>query len=432
MKKILALAVSIIAFGCTPKSYEVAPELVKFSVVAPDTTIQAGSKIEFSAEISNEPTYIEWKVNGVVASNVAQLNSTFDKAGNYTIDFYAKNSTGEIKKSVKVIVMQYLGGFYVVNEGWYGHEMGSVNHYDPTTKKLTIKVNELGEKPAILGNTTCFGVQFSGNYYFVSKQANRLVKADAQTLFHKETLTEIGGDGRAFAGIDEKRGVVTTSKGAFALNLDPLTVGEKIGESVNQCGSVYVTKNHIFVIDQKNGIEAYSTTDYKLVKQYGKGSVGFAMDKDGNLWAAAKTVLLHINIKTLEMTETQLPAGVTVSDSWGSWNPGSLCSSMTENAILFTKSGMWGGGNQIYKYVIGDINSLTQPFASSTDEDDTFYGAGINIDPKSGDIVATFVKTGWGDNFKDNRLVIFDGKTGAEKVREQFNGFYFPTSIIFN
>lgn len=413
-----------------------APAISNFGVWAADTTITMGGNIAFAPKITpTEPaiTY-SWKIDGKEIASTATYTFSPEQTGVYNIEYSATNESGTAKKSVVITVKLHKGGFYIVNEGWFGHENGSVNYFDTEKKELITNIYKNNNTNLELGVTTTFGTEWHGNYYFVSKQGRRLVSANAMSFKDNSSLLQLGGDGRSFAGVTSTTGVVTTGDGAFRVSLNPLGVGD-ILESTDgeQCGGVYATDSHVFVINSRKGILVYSVADnYKLVKDYGKGSVGFAKAKDGSLWAAEDNQLLKINTTTLEMTEVELPAGVKISDSWGAWNAGSLCASATENCLFFTKSGMWGGGREIYRYVIGDAGSLANIFAKSTVQDDAFYGAGINVDPVSGDIVATFVKDGWGDSYKDNRLVIFDGKTGAEKLRFNHEGFWFPSMIIFN
>ncbi|MEG1664353.1 MAG: DUF5074 domain-containing protein [Mucinivorans sp.] len=437
MKKLSLILLLVVAlFACKKNSNPLpSPIITGFDMVASDTTIAMGNTINFAPKTNNnEGNGYLWQLNDKSVATTANYTFNPTQSGVYNLTYTVTNESGKASKEVKITVKEFLGGMYIVNEGWFGHEMGSVNHFDATTQTLSPRVFQKYNPTLTLGITTCYGTTWMGQMYFVSKQGRRLVAADVLTLKESGALEVIGGDGRAFAGIDAKLGVVTTTKGAFKVSLQPLALGSVIETTKGEeCGGVYATEKYIFIINQSKGLQIFSVADnMALVKTEAGVGVGFAKAKDGSLWAAAGKELIQINTQTLVTLRVALPSGVTVANSWGAWNAGSLCASTKENALFFTKGGAWGGGREIYRYTIGSVESLNTVFAKSTMTDDTFYGSGISIDPTSGDVVATFVKDGYGQNYKDNRLVIFDGKTGAEKSRTKFEGFYFPSGIIFN
>ncbi len=101
-------------------------------------------------------------------------------------------------------------GFYIVNEGWYGHDKGSVNYFEKNGTSYTPRYRafKAANPDTELGNTTCYGAIWGDHFYLISKQGNRLVIADAQNLKSKKIITDLGGDGRSFVGIDEKKAYI--------------------------------------------------------------------------------------------------------------------------------------------------------------------------------------------------------------------------------
>lgn len=315
-------------------------------------------------------------------------------------------------------------GFYVVNEGSFGRTLGSVTYVHPDSTDVRTDV------VSDLGNTTCYGAKWEGSYYFVSKQGRRLVRCDEKTMVQGATLDELGGDGRAFVGIDKKTGAVSTRDGVFRLTLEPLLLGAVVeGTQGVQCGGMYAIGGYLYVINQDKGLQIFDIAkNYVLVKEHAGVSTGFTRAKDGSMWAAGETFLVRIDPRNLEVKELSLPDGAKIYNSWGSWNAGSLCSGVEENVLYFTKSDSeWGGGNAIYRYDIAE-DKLTS-WTASTDSEDAFYGAGLGVDPHTGNVVATYVK---GYDFNDNRLVVFDWKTGKEKSRITYSGYWFPAMLMFN
>lgn len=413
------------------------PVITFFGVVGSDTTVLVWSEISFAPVVEFDPAEkvkYKWVLDGDSLANTPTFEFMATKADSYKLEFYVSNSSGVASKSLTIIVKSFLGGFFIVNEGWFGHDNGSVNYFNHISYHLEKNIYSNVNAPLEMGNTTCYGSIWNNSIYLVSKQGRRLVVCDVMTFKEQGFLAELGdGDGRAFAGISNSLGVVTTGKGAYLLNLSPLSIGALLdGSEGAQCGGVYATDKYVFVIHQDKGILIYDTKSFALVKQHANGEVGFARTIDGNLWAAQANSLIKIDPVTLEINEVAMPNGISINNSWGAWNAGPLCASAKENALYFTKSGMWSGGHEIYRYKVGDLSSLSSVFATSSATDDAFYGSGIGVDPVSGDIIATMVKDGFGENYQDNRLVIFNGATGAEKSRTLFQGYWFPAMVVFN
>lgn len=430
---LLLMSVAIGGLSCKKQSEPDKPLITKFGVDATDTAILLADHITFTPTVStDEEVVYEWSIDGKKVNNTKDYDFSSQEPGLFKLIFTVRNQSGIDSRELIISVHRYMNGAYIVNEGWFGHDNGSVNYYNFTTNTIETNVFSKNNQNQTLGVTSQYGASWDGNLYFVSKQGRRLVQAETLGLTEIGALEDIGGgDGRAFCGIDDKKGVITTTDGAFQLNLKPLSLGGVIEATKGvQCGGVIASDGHLFVVNQDEGLQIFSTSDMKLVNTIENVSVGFAKTKDGNIWAAANNKLIKINPKTLAIETVDLPSGVVINSSWGAWNAGSLCAATDENALYFTKSGAWGGGNGIYKYVVGDIASLNQVFAQGV-ADDAFYGASIRVNPTTGDVVATFCRDGWGDSYADNRLVVFDGKSGKEKSRLQFEYYWFPAMVFF-
>lgn len=397
--------------------------------VSSDTTIKLGAKIALNPIVNQEEgvTY-SWSIDGVEKAATKDYTFTASEAGEHTVTFKVSNNVSSAVTSFKTKVYKYLGGYYIVNEGWFGHDNGSVNYYDPALDSVFTNVYQAANEGLELGVTTQSGTIWNNAFYFVSKQGRRLVAANLYDMKDKGSIEDMP-DGRAFAGIDESRGIVTTSGGAFLVNLGAtsISLGTALDSCEKQNGGVRVEGDYIFMINQGKGVLVYSKNSLAFVKRLGMASVGFAKTKDGNIWAANETQLLKINPQTLAVETVELPAGVKINNTWGAWNMGPFCAAKDENALYFAKSGMWGGGKDIYKYVIGDASSLNAPFINGKTGDD-FYGASIAVNPITGDVVATYTAQ---YVYNDNRLVTFDAKTGQEKSRKLFGYYWFPAAIIF-
>lgn len=144
-------------------------------------------------------------------------------------------------------------------------------------------------------------------------------------------------------------GILTTSNGAFKVNLKQLTLGEKLSglDAVSSDNEdIYKTDKYIF-ISSKNTIKVYNTNDLSFKQDIAyQIKTGFAQTKDGTLWGANGNKLIKINVETLDYEEVELPNGLSVFyNQWG-YTPTGLCASITENALYLVQ--MFEEGYSVY------------------------------------------------------------------------------------
>lgn len=341
-------------------------------------------------------------------------------------------------------------GFYIVNEDWFGHSNGSVNYFEKSGSSYTphYRVFRAANPGQELGATTCYGAIWGDHFYLISKQGNRLVIADTQNLKSKKIITDLGGDGRSFVGIDEKKAYIGYDGGIKTFNIENLTLGEAIagvsGEIGNMCyayGKVFaVSDENLYIIDAKTDkVEKTVTGSYDTYK-----SVVTA--KDGSVWVAAADKFIVYNPNDLGNTkEIAYPGDAAVSSSWGSWNPGGLCASTQTNTLYWTTAtgtSPWSK-NAVCKYEIDASNANSSFYTLPNDEAGqkrVLYGAGLRVDPLSDNLVLQSYRDGWGDSYAYNWLFLLSN-TGSlntsfvvadDKEPTAGNGYYwFPSMPVF-
>lgn len=337
-------------------------------------------------------------------------------------------------------------GFYIVNEGWFGHDKGSVNYFEKNGTSYTphYRAFKAANPDTELGNTTCYGAIWGDNFYLISKQDNRLVIADAQNLRSKKVITDLGGDGRSFLGIDDQKAYIGYNGGIKTFNIESLTLGEAIagvsGEIGNMCyayGKVFaVSDENLYIIDAKTDkVEKTVTGAYDTYK-----SVVTA--KDGSVWVAAADKFIVYNPNDLENTkEIAYPVDAAVSSSWGSWNPGGLCASTQTNTLYWTTGTSPWSKNAVCKYDIDASNANSSFYTLPNDEVGkmrVLYGAGLRVDPLSDNLVLQSCRDGW--EYAYNWLFLLSN-TGTlntsfvvadDKEPTAGNGYYwFPSMPVF-
>lgn len=400
-------------------------------------TVNVGQAVQLEAQVSNlqgEVSYI-WQVNGKEVSTENSYTFIPDAKGTYTIDLIATGSNETIQKSVSVNVQMYPSSFYVVNERQPSGNNGSINRYIDG-----VWTNNIIQG---LGNTTTVGV-VSGDYmYIVSKDTPFLVKMKLSDYSIAGSIIEgndnvLGnnGQGNNFCIINDEIGILTTSNGAFKVNLNPLTLGEKMAnmDGINKDKEdIYKAGNYIFIISNET-IKVYNANDLSYVKDLEhKAVTGFAQTKDGTLWAANKDKLVKINIQTLSSEEVNLPNELIVYYNQYAYTPTTLSASTTENALYFANMVEVGWsvyGKDIYKY--NTETETTNKFFSIPADDKSVYGTGIQVNPNNGDVYLIYMEDGFGVHSLNTSIYIADGVTGNQKGIIDYSGSYwFPSTITF-
>lgn len=337
-------------------------------------------------------------------------------------------------------------GFYIVNEDWFGHDNGSVNYFEKNgnTYNQKYRVFRAANPGQKLGVTTCYGAIWGQNMYFVSKQDNRLVVADAKTMKSKKIIKEIGGDGRSFVGVDDTKAYIGYNGGIKPMNLGDLSLGDAVAGVSGQIGNMCISAGKVFAVSQKNLYIINSATD-KVEKTVAGSYNSVVTAKDGNVWVATNNKFVVYNPYTLETKDVAYPSGASVSGSWGAWNPGGLCASTQTNTLYWTTGGsMFGGGNKICKYDIDSSTPNVSFYTIPNDEEGNkrvFYGAGLRIDPISDNVIIHSYRDVFGENYVYNWVSIVSPQ-GADVTSFVVgndtekpvagNGYYwFPTMPVF-
>ncbi|NCC09407.1 MAG: DUF5074 domain-containing protein [Bacteroidia bacterium] len=347
-------------------------------------------------------------------------------SGDDLITDQGSGSKGEKTEKVKVIkdstpsAVVAASGFYVANEDWFGHENGSVNYFKLNGEggyDITYRAYRLANANEQLGVTTQYGAIWGDYAYFLSKQGNRLVVADAKTMKKKAVFTEIGGDGRAFAGVDDKLAYISHGAGLRQFDIEHLALGAPVEGISEEVGSICYAEGHLYAVSSDHFylIDVATNTIKKSVD--GKFSY-LVRSKDGMIWVAESKKFIHINPKTLEETEVAYPENIGVAGTWYAWTAGALCASTQKNELYWTKGGGWSGSKVVVKYDIDTQKANTAFFTLGKDEAGkqlAFYGAGLRVDPLTDKLIMTVKRDGWADNGSYNWVYVVSPSGTLEK-----------------
>lgn len=330
-----------------------------------------------------------------------------------------------------LVTGKYSNGFFIANEGWYGHGSGDLHFYDYSSDTLRLNVYAAENPGKTLGGSTStlqFGTVFRDKLYLVVKVGGPLVVTDANTLVETARLTTMpDNDGHAFLGLDSTKGLLSTGGGVYPISLPGLVAGTKLSGVASYTGDMIKAGNYVFVHAQTEGIVAYNAATLTVAGNLGTANLCFAQGKDGAVYAAKTDSLVRINATTLARTAIKLP--FTTPSPWGAWRHSAITASTTDSAIFIVRNNGFMGGTTLYRYVIGNTASLTTPFITLP-SGQYFYGAGAAYDKSNNTLVVTTINGAFTGSV--NTVLRYNASTGALINSNVFNGWYFPAMPVFH
>lgn len=333
----------------------------------------------------------------------------------------------------------YTDGVFIVNEGWFGREGGSIN-FIHSDNQISYRVYGTLNAGSSLGNTTSYGTIYGDKFYFVSKQnyldkGGRLVVADAKTLQKIASIDNVGGgDGRSFVGVDHNTAYIGTSNGVVIYDIPTMQVRGAINGTNGEIGNMIRTSQYVFAVKQNGGILVIDPKNHS-VKHTISGNYGSIVQaKDSSIWAINENKLYEIYSTDFSVKEYNIPTTKYIT-SWGAWNSGSFTYSNTENALYWINSvSEWEVGNKIIKFDINTKN-FNENFASVPAQDVQYkqvpYGAALRINPINGQLILTTTESGWGTHYQKNWVHTYN--TGGSLIHTQTlrDHYWFPSLPVF-
>lgn len=325
----------------------------------------------------------------------------------------------------------YANGFFIANEGWYGHGSGDLHFYDYSTDSLHLDIYAAANPGKTLGGSTStlqFATVWNGKMYIVVKVGGPLVVTDENTMVESARLSTLPtNDGHAFLGLSATQGLLSAGDGVYPITLPALTVGTKLAGVSSYTGDMIKAGNYIFVHAQTEGIVAYNATTMAVAGSFGTANLAFALGKDGAVYAANTDSLIRINTTTLARTAIKLP--FSTPSPWGAWRHSAITASTTDSAIFIVRNVGFTGGTTLYRYVFNNAASLTSPFITLP-TGQYFYGAGAAYDNSNNTLVLTTINGPYTGSV--NRVLRYNASTAAAINTKVFNGWYFPAMPVFH
>lgn len=394
-----------------------------------DTILAQNDQLTLNPEIlSEDPEAVcLWSVDGEQVSTDKNYVYTATETGSHLIALTVTDKGGVSQKQIKVEVRKYYGGFYMINEGWYGHHNASFNYFkNGTTLFATYDNFTAAHSDVTLGATGVVGSLLGQDFFILSKTAPFLTKLNAITLKQAATLNLPEGVSLyspcTMCVLNDGNLVLTTYRGAYKVDPTTMTLTDTL--TTKKTTDVIQKGDYLYML-VNDSVNIYKTMDFSpVVTNAAKATTGFAVT--GNtIWAADGNKLIKIEDK--EVSTVDLPIGYEVYyDSW-SYHPTSLQASKDGKTLLFINKDpnpeVWTTKLAACYHI--DDNTVTD-FLNSIDTY-SFYGAGIQVNPKNGDVYLIYSD----DSYKNNRIIVTNAE-GQPKDTLNYSGeYWFPSSIVF-
>nr|WP_068889278.1 DUF5074 domain-containing protein [Pedobacter panaciterrae] len=341
-----------------------------------------------------------------------------------------KDSNNEIQQPESG---KFEDGFFVINEGWFGHGTGSVSFFDAASGKLKDSVFQKenpGKDFEPKSSTVQFATLFNKNLYVVSKVGGPVVVADAKSLKEVGRIPASSqNDWRAFVGLDESNGLLSSNKGIFKVNLKTYEAPVQLAGTSGQTGDMLKAGKYVYTLSQADGAVIYNAADLTVAKKIKGVTLGFAQTPNNKVWYTKGKFLYNSDPLTLVTDSVELP--FTPSTTWFTWFSSPIIASSKENTVFLLKSPSFGGGKMLYKYIEGNKASLDQPFITTPDKQ-SFYKKNLGYYAKTNQIVTTTVQDGYGNNYAVNNIYFYDATSGNLVKQIPYEGFYFPAMFVFH
>lgn len=395
--------------------------------------------------------------------------------------------------------IDYSEGVIFINEDWYGHQNSTVNYLlpdDPDGDYWHYRVIQAENSGMELGCTNQYGAIWKGRLYMIAKQekdpgativGGRISVADAKTmkLIKQLQIIDPSGaqcDGRAFVGVSDTKGYVSSSNGMWILNLTTLEIEGQVEGSANpnaggdndkpnsdptsslyfgQTGTMVLAEGKVFAVHQQYGMLVVDPEQDKVVEVLTMDIVDDAIErdtgtrprrtsgigstivrsKDGNLWySASKNVqgtgaavpyIIRLDPRTLEREVIRIEGEdmYPPANSWYAWTPDPFCASSVTNSLYWCGGpNSWFTNYRVYRYDI-DKRRLEKILDYSQEPGDWhIYGCSLGIHPVTDELYASVFH-----KFVDPTYVTRRYTASGELIREypMISNYWFPSLPVF-
>ncbi len=355
-------------------------------------------------------------------------------------------------KIIETADIDFNKGFFILNEGWFGHDASSLTHISEAGIP-TYRAFNLVNPDRSLGITGGWITRYGNRIYTVAKQEGSnisgiqggvVTEMNALNLaYENELLKTPGGQPHALAVATPDVAYLTTANGIFPIDMNTLTPSDALdivesgkincGEAIAYHGKVYAVAKSwdLIVIDPADN--SFETVDCGPL-------VAPVITADGSLWFATlqeDKPFVRLNTETLtpEFLTIEIPEEGTakIATPWQTWRPSPLAADIKENVVYYATKDQ---ATQIARLDLttGDFNPAFITLPSTESGQQCLYGKGISVDPGTGEIVLLVTENGYGTHYLFNAIYRCDPATGNildDKTLILSKDYWFPSMNLW-
>lgn len=454
------------AFSTSPAQDETVDMLTNFTV-----TFDPRPKKLAVNEEAGTPVITDTKGNSYTLKHgianpaivFAPANTALTEGGTYRVSipagYIVTTDTDGLEAQVPGITMSftlvpaqgsdYDAGYMILNEGWFGHDNASLTHVG-ADGSVNTNAFSTANPSNTLGITGQYLTQYGDKWYAVCKQSGDNIAGihgSVLTAFDKSTLTFTGAlpdlapglQAHAFIGADEHRGYLSTTDGIFSIDLDLMTVQEKLPVTQNiklKAGEMILYRSKVYAVAQNWDLVEISPEDNQIEQHDLQIPLAAPfVSADGSLWFAttsAEKPFVKFDTDTYAVSPLTIdaPEGTKtlLANPWPTWRGSTLAADLKENVIYYTTK---ESATQIARLDLdnGEFKADFITLPKNADTQMNVYSAGVNVDPATGEIVLTAMEAGYGTHSRVNRILRADPRTGeilTDKTVALPDHYWFP------
>lgn len=380
------------------------------------------------------------------------------------------------------------GGFFYLNEDWYGHNNSTINYLrpdDPDGNYWEYRVFKTRNPGKELGCTAQDGIAWGGRLYLISKQEKdpgasvtgaRITVCDYNSMKCIAQLTNIDPsgarcDGRGVVGVSADKIYISSTNGVWVFDTHTNSVIKQIAGTENpngngdqdatnpsgslyhgQCGAMVLSGKYVFVAHQTYGVQVVDaatdlivkTIDFKqLGEDVGVGSL--IKDRNGVIWAGVngsisssygETMSYVVRIDPVALTAEFIELDASVpqpTNTWYAWTPDCMCASMHNDYIYWKGDAgyfMWYMATQVVRFntVTHEAETIIETGGTYTSKDRYIYGSSMRVHPVTDEIYMA-VNQDTGSNSYWTRRYSSSGELLKEYA--MIDSYWFPSLPIF-
>lgn len=458
-RSVVFMLLIVLMSGSCASDFENIPPSIIIESQPTKKTFVIGEVIEIktSYNLAENDLRLEWYVNNVlydVGDDKTHFTIKTTEHKKMIIRHVAYNDAANIFVDFAYDIKPYNKGMYVLNHTNSvidGENASNIDYLtlDTLPKYQLIAQNLQYNDHSKIGGDIVTAKLYSkvgdqDYLYVVSASKPQLSKIDiyTSTVVADLSLDDDNEEARDLVIIDKDRGILSTSKGLYYVDLENLRLGKKIvvDEYVDddQYGDLFIVGDNLYAINARVGLVVVSISGKYNPRTFALSViVGFGRTSDGKLWCASTNRLVYIinpaedHFGEIVYGTIDLSGGVLITEKWNDWRVGTIAASSADaNAVFFAATKHNGEGNKIYKHIVDSPTVSDTPFVVGRTTD-TFYGESIKYDPSTNSIIAIYNNT----IDREYSFVFYDAVTGVIKYRFDYDTIYetaYPSVLVFD